>query len=1490
MRIVVDLQGAQSTGSRQRGIGRYSLALAKEMARQAGDHEIWIALNGLFPDTIEPLRAAFDGLVPQQRIVVWQACGPVAAIEPANHWRREAGERLREAFLGSVRPDVVHVSSLFEGLDDDALTSVGALENMLPTAVTLYDLIVLVRRDSYLANPMVESWYERKLGYLRRAQLWLAISESSRREGIERLDLPGEWVANVSAAADAMFRPVTPSGDEQAALRARYGLTRPFVMYTGGIDQRKNVEGLIGAYAKLSAPVRAGHQLAVVCSATEAAIDALRSLAVQVGLGRDDVVFTGFIPDTDMVALYNLCQAFVFPSWHEGFGLPALEAMSCGAAVIGANASSVPEVIGRPDALFDPHDGNDMATKLLTVLTDDAFRQQLKDHALTQAGKFSWGNTARRALEAFERLHAHNQATEAARVHTSAPRRIRLAYVSPLPPERSGIADYSADLLPELARHYDIDVVVNQPNVSDPWIRANTTIRSAGWFDQNADRYDRVLYQFGNSAFHQHMFGLLERHPGTVVLHDFFLSGVIAHTESVGYARDAWTTALYAAHGYHAVRDRFAAHDLVHVLWRYPANFAVLQQANGVIVHSHFSRELADKWYGEGYSADWALIPLLRARVAATDRAAMRASLSLGEEDFLVCSFGMVAATKLNHRLLTAWLASPLAQNSRCHLVFVGETDNGQYGAELLRSITQNAAANPIRLAGFAPPALYRKYMAAADAAVQLRALSRGETSATVLDCMKYGLPTIVNAHGAAVELPQDCVLQLPDEFSDVELQVALAQLWREPSLRQALGERARAWVRVHHHPLMVANRYRDAIERFAQRGPQSRIARLVGEIARLETSTPSSDTDWLTLAQCIAQNQSCEVRGPRQWLVDISESTSRGGKPGIEHVMRAMLLAWLHLPPDGFRVEPVYCDGEGTYRYARRSTTKLLEIDAPTLTDEPIETTAGDVLLMFDRFVHVSLERRRLYERMRERGIGVYFVVHELPPTQRREHLQQGVTEMFGACLEMVAAVADGAVCTSRMLADELAQWLNGAQPLRHRPFRVGWFHAGADVVAGLATGGVARGFDPALSRLRERRSLLAVGSLEPALEEDSALKPDATRPETWEDSARQLADVILKGRWHAQWPASLGNCHPHAQRASSQNAPVNVLSPQRDRSSSNVVESSANRDRKTVGLFFSLGDIARLVYGDNHEVNEGVLQTLRGALGKDFVETMADVRAVSMALDRQTFPTPMIVRFSQEDIRFAPINGIDCPVDRHDLSVSVPSASSGSWEPHLVACFRKVCRPGAVAFDIGANVGYHTLMLATLTGTEGKCYAFEPNSENCRLILLGCERNGLSNITLFPIALSDQPGWEYFSSHIGSNGGFVTQQFVSLHGHGTVVPVFVLDGLPLPKADLIKVDVEGAEYKVLKGGEALLSKSRPTIISEFSAEMTPRVSRVAPAHYLNWIAGMDYKLYILDKASCEPVAVDSISALLDGWGSSVRVEDLLFLPRERTQLVERI
>ena len=982
MRIVVDMQGAQA-GSRQRGIGRYTLSLAQAIARNRGQHEVVLALNGTFSESIEAIRAAFDDLLPQENIRVWHAPGPVCQQHVGNDWRRRSAELVREAFLASLKPDFILVSSLFEGLSDDVVTSVGTLRREVPTAVILYDLIPLIQRKPYLENPVVESWYEGKLGHLRRADLLLAISESSRQEGIRHLGFPEEACFNISAAADPQFRPVQVEPAQQQEIRRRYGLTRPFVMYTGGIDHRKNIEGLITAYARLPKPVRAGHQLAIVCSVQHASRSALETHASKAGLGEDELVLTGFVPDADLLTLYNLCKAFVFPSWHEGFGLPALEAMSCGRAVIGANTSSLPEVIGCTAALFDPLDAASIADKLEQVLTDQAFRHQLEVHGLERARAFSWDTSALAVLDALEGFAEGQLAARHAK-NARAPRP-RLAYVSPLPPERSGISDYSAELIPELARHYDIEVISDQGAIAVPWLAANCPMHTVEWFRENALGFDRVVYQFGNSAYHQHMFSLLEAIPGVVVLHDFFLSGIISHMEYQGTEPGMWVRELYAAHGYPAVQKRFHAEDATQLLWDYPCNLSVLRNARGVVVHSDNSRRLAARWYGERAAEDWALIPLLRfpEMANAKDRSRARAGLGFNEGQFLVCSFGLLAHTKLNHRLLDAWLASALAADDGSLLVFVGEFAGGDYGEVLRETMAKSPFRDRIRVTGWVDADGFRQYLAAADVGVQLRTLSRGETSGAVLDCMNYGLATIVNAHGSMVDLADDGVWKLPDEFEDAQLVDALEALWRNPQQRLQLGAVAKEIVLTRHGPRVCADLYKEAIEEMY--GPSRAVLPdLIRSLAELECSlqSPSALAD---LADAIAASIPDRLV-PRQMLLDISPLMESDSETSARRAMRIRVQALLGDPPEGYRVEPVYAMAGQGYRYARRFTLRLLECPQAVLDDDLIGYQAGDIFLVMDPQEQADRDNLSFHQLLSDHGVHVGFVIHDPMPAETSE------------------------------------------------------------------------------------------------------------------------------------------------------------------------------------------------------------------------------------------------------------------------------------------------------------------------------------------------------------------------------------------------------------------------------------------------------------------------------------------------------------------------
>ena len=346
MRIVLDLQGAQ-TASRFRGIGRYTLSLAKAIAANRADHEVLLALSGLFPDTIEPIRAAFDPILPQDNIRVWLAPGPVG-VDTGNALRRQIAERIREAFLASLEPDMVHVSSLFEGFGDDAVTSIGVFAR-LPTAVTLYDLIPLT---APLPHPAFPGYYASKLDSFRRADLWLGISQFSCEEAISLLHLEPDKVVNIGGAADARFKRIDLSDAERRSIMQAHGLAKPFICWVGTPgESRKNVAGLMQAFARLPPELRARFQILIIGKTQTGEVDALRRTAHQFGLEQDDVVCAGYIDDDELARLYNICRAFVFPSFYEGFGLPALEAMQCGAPVIASNSTSIPEVVGSTGGL-----------------------------------------------------------------------------------------------------------------------------------------------------------------------------------------------------------------------------------------------------------------------------------------------------------------------------------------------------------------------------------------------------------------------------------------------------------------------------------------------------------------------------------------------------------------------------------------------------------------------------------------------------------------------------------------------------------------------------------------------------------------------------------------------------------------------------------------------------------------------------------------------------------------------------------------------------------------------------------------------------------------------------------------------------------------------------------------------------------------------------------------------------------------------------------
>jgi glycosyltransferase involved in cell wall biosynthesis len=1078
MRIVLDLQGAQSDTSRFRGIGRYSLALAQAVARQAGEHDVWLVLNGRIPDSLEPLRAEFAHLIPPDRIRIFELPGPLAEEDPSNSWRRQAAELLREKFLADLCPDVVHVSTLFEGHGNEVVTSVGRLDPTLPTALTLYDLIPLLRSDTYLRDPGFKRLYLRRLQSLKRADLLLAISESSRREAIEALEISPDRITTIGAGLSESFREVESSQNSIEALAARYRLRLPFVLYTGGDDTRKNLEGMIEAFALLPGEMRAAYQLAIVCKLSEGTRGRLNDLAGKLALDPKSIVYPGYVPDADLRLFYAKCSLFVFPSLHEGFGLPVLEAMGCGAPVIGSNCTSIPEIIDRQDALFDPEQPRSIAERMNELLSSAGLRENLKVWGRERAKAFTWEACAGKALLAFEALHWRRKTAPAAKLRPSIRRRPLLALVTPLPPERTGIAGYSAKLLRYLARHYDIVCIVDQ-EVTDPSFTEEFPVHGLRWLATNEGRMERILYQFGNSPAHQHMFGLLKRYPGVVVLHDFYLGDVLNHMARSGYAPGAFSEALYASHGFSALaKDRWEGRDASVSV--YPCNSEVLHGSLGVLVHSSHAIALARQCYGDGVPALIRQVPFLPLAPDPAERRAARQRLELPETTFLVCSFGLVTPMKLHDRLLEAWLASPLAQEEACCLIFVGANDGGTYGNRLLDRMAGSGLASRLRITGYCQESQYSEYLAAADLAVQLRARSRGETSAAIFDCLARKVPLVVNANGSAAELPGDVVVKLEDNFANEALSTALVRLRRDSDLRLKLAARGASYVNQEHHPERIAGLYRDIIEEIYTTSPQAQEQYLVQAIARISASAGPAKADLAAVAMALAANR--QRFGPPQILIDVTNVAESNAPTGTERDTHSILMALIADPPPGYRIEPVRAVAR-SYLYARRFACASLSLPNDGLADDPVMTHRGDRFIGLDWCPNLVPSLMPWFLEQRRHGTQIIFVARDLAPLFQPEHLPPELHSMAVSWMNTVAEVADGVGCLTRTSVDDLHQWFDVTKPQRLRPLSLGFFHLGADSQIGSPSTGSAQ---------------------------------DAS----WQQSSRQLVDLALGRRWTRFWP----------------------------------------------------------------------------------------------------------------------------------------------------------------------------------------------------------------------------------------------------------------------------------------------------------------------------------------------------------------------------------
>ncbi len=284
--------------------------------------------------------------------------------------------------------------------------------NRTKIVVTLHDVIADHHPELIFPNSRSKFfWKAKQYAAIRQADVIATVSEYSKREIIDYFKLAESDLRIISEAARPVFGVLNSNGRMAVELqRHRIKPGERFLLYVGGISPHKNLAALIGAFAQIAdTQEQRNVKLVLVGDYKDdpffSAYPGLKKQVDELGL-QDQVIFTGFIPDEELAYLYNAATLVVLPSFEEGFGLPAIEAMACGTPVAASNCGSLPEVLGEAGRFFDPHDRDDIAKVIHQTIADETELDLMKEKGLARSSQFMWKKAAEDTLAIFDELYA----------------------------------------------------------------------------------------------------------------------------------------------------------------------------------------------------------------------------------------------------------------------------------------------------------------------------------------------------------------------------------------------------------------------------------------------------------------------------------------------------------------------------------------------------------------------------------------------------------------------------------------------------------------------------------------------------------------------------------------------------------------------------------------------------------------------------------------------------------------------------------------------------------------------------------------------------------------------------------------------------------------------------------------------------------------------------------------------------------------------------
>ncbi len=401
MKIGVDA----SCWANKRGYGRYTRELLRALMALDKDSDYRLFLDSATDQQSDDLPEGVQRVVVETSLAAAQAASASGHRSLRDLWAMAQAVRRQGRDL-----DIFYFPSVYTFFP--VMTPAKVVVTVHDTTAERYPKLIFPNRRSRLLWKLKVRWA------VHRADLITTVSETSKQEIIREFKLKEGAVRVVPDAVSPAFRPVNDPTQTRQVL-AKYNLNgdQRYILYVGGISPHKNLATLVDAYA--AATRETGFQdvnLVLVGGFQEdvfySSYPGLREKIESLGMS-DKVIFTGFVSDQELVHFYNGAQVLAIPSYDEGFGLPAAEAMACGTPVVASRAGALPEVVGQAGLLFDPHAPEELKECLQRLIADEGLRKELGRIGLCRAREFSWESSARTAAATFKELVDHHGATAA---------------------------------------------------------------------------------------------------------------------------------------------------------------------------------------------------------------------------------------------------------------------------------------------------------------------------------------------------------------------------------------------------------------------------------------------------------------------------------------------------------------------------------------------------------------------------------------------------------------------------------------------------------------------------------------------------------------------------------------------------------------------------------------------------------------------------------------------------------------------------------------------------------------------------------------------------------------------------------------------------------------------------------------------------------------------------------------------------------------------